>query len=80
MLFADQQRRPPQLGAPPPVVGVEADRVVAEAAELAHRDELVEELRRGLRKNSWSEFSASNIDRPLPPSSMADVLCGEITT
>ncbi len=48
--LTDQQRRPPQLGAPAPVVAVEADRVVPQAPELADGDELVEQLRCGVRE------------------------------
>ena len=45
VLLVDEQRRPAELGAPAPVLGVEAGRVVAEAAQLADGHLVVEEPR-----------------------------------
>jgi hypothetical protein len=47
-LLADEQGRPAQLGALPPVRRVEAGGVVPQPADLAHRDGLVQEPRRRL--------------------------------
>jgi len=48
MVFADEERRPPELGAPPPIVRLEPGRGALEAADLVGRCELRQELRGGL--------------------------------
>ena len=48
VLFADEQRRPPELAAPTPVVGAEPGGVVAQSANLVDGHLALEELGRRL--------------------------------
>ena len=55
-----EQRRPAELGAAAPVLGLEADRVVAQPPQLADGRELARNRAVVSRKNSWSEVSSSS--------------------